>query len=73
MLDKDINKSQRLKLDQQLTRLYRDKYYFNSFSDISNEYQDDRYGFTVAMWLTENEKLIPKQWMHNYDIINKDE
>ena len=24
------------------------------------------------MWLTENKYLIPRQWMHNYNIKNKD-
>ena len=24
------------------------------------------------MWLTKNCRLIPRQWMHNYDIRNKD-
>ena len=40
--------------------------------DIDAEFQDNENKETVAMWLTKQQKLVPRWWMHNYDIKNKD-
>ena len=39
--------------------------------NITPEFQDNEEKDTVAMWLTKKYKLVPKQWMHNYQIKNK--
>lgn len=55
----------------QLIRYYCKDYKIKINYKITPEFQNNK-GDTVAMWLTKKYNMVPKYWMHDYSIKNKE-